>query len=319
MSMTTVAAKTYVARILGGESSQEALDMAGESILRGYQDWEAMRFWRFLLKDTSGSASVAVQSFPASTTINASPAGTLDFLNVGQPVTYVGVNNALPDGTTVATVTRNPDGTVFSVDLSQAFAGVGLETGTLTVTTGNIPIRQGINDYALPTDFAAAYTARLLTTNITLVWRDPRYWDRTVLPTAPGTPTSYTTYNPQSESTQNFGTSRLCFDCTPAAADTLFLRYYRRFVTTGTNVDMPDNYLYQFLDYCRNILLQTKLAQDNPAAYAALAHAGSEGARVADNDTTEDDDADSAMKSQYEMGSWGRPLWSNGQFDPYHS
>src|SRR5258706_7637321 len=83
MSMTVVAAKTYVARIIGGASSQEILDMAGEAILRSYQDWQAQKYWRFLLKDTSVVPTITgVTATAASAVINAPSTGALDAVNI---------------------------------------------------------------------------------------------------------------------------------------------------------------------------------------------------------------------------------------------
>jgi hypothetical protein len=109
----------------------------------------------------------------------------------------------------------------------------------------------------------------------------------------------------------------LKFDRIPDINDTMLLRYYRKFNTTGTNIDMIDDFLYQFLDYCANILLQRKEAQDDPAAYAKSVTDAAEGACKTDEEPTDDNDAEQAIKSQYEMGDWNRPIWGNGAFDPY--
>ena len=317
MSITTVNAKIYVARIIGGgASSQESLDMAGESILRGYQDWQGKKFWRFLLKDTTNTTALTVTATSGSAVVNAPSSGALDFVNVGQTVTVSGTAT-LPAGTTVSSYARNSDGTVASVTLSNVFGGVTDAAAVLTLGA-NIPVTAGTNDYNLPTDFNAPFTARLTVTPRPLTWRDQRWWDRVITDqTVRGTPLDYTTYNPYSELSQNFGTPHLKFDRIPDAADTLVLRYYRKFSTTGTNIDMPDEFLYQFLDYCRNILLATKRAQDDPAAYAQSVGAAAEGAAETDEEPTDDNDADQCMKSQWEMGDYNRPLWGNGSFDAF--
>lgn len=319
MSMTVVNARRYVSRIIGGEASQEALDMADEAILRGYQDMQAKKFWRFLLKDTTLATSVAsCNCSSGSATVSAPSTGAFDFVNVGQTVTVgAGDTVTLAADTTVSAVTRNSDGTVASITLSNAFGGTN-DTSTTLTFSANIPIRQGSNDYALPTDFYAPFTAQFQTVPRNLIWRDQRYWDRVqVNQSIEGTPSEYTTYNPYSDLTQNFGTTRLKFDVIPSSADTLLLRYYRRFNTTGTNIDMPDDLLYQFLDYCRSLLLTTKKAQDDPAGFAAHAGGAVQGAAESDDEPTDDNDTDLYMKSQYEMGNGNQPLWRNGQFDPY--
>jgi len=319
MAMTTVNAKIYVARIIGGGAeSQEPLDMAGEAILRAYQDWQNKKFWRFLLKDTSATTAVTgVTATGASATVNAPSVGAFDFVNVGQTVTISTGTATLAADTTVSSVTRGSDGVVTAIVLSNAFGGTTNSAATLTFSA-NIPITVGTNDLALPLDFNAPFSALTLTTKRTLVYRDQRWWDRTITDqTVRGTPAEYTTYNAYSELTQNFGTMRMKFDRIPDAADTLFLRYYRRFNTTGTYVDIPDDFLYQFLDYARQLLLITKKAQDDPAGYAASAKEGTESAVETDEENTDDNDAEQCMKSQYELGDNNRPLWGNGPFDPF--
>lgn len=317
MSMTSVNAKIYVARVVGGGSeSQESLDMAGESILRGYQDWQNKKFWRFLLKDTSATTAVAsCNAIGASASVSAPSTGAFDFVNIGQTVTIAAGTATLAAGTTVSSYTRNTDGTIATITLSNAFGGTTNAAATLTFSA-NIPVTAGVNDYNLPSDFNAPFTARLITNPRVLTWRDQRWWDRVIVDqTVRGTPTDYTTYNPYSDLTQNFGTTHLKFDRLPDVSDTLSLRYYRKFNTTGTYIDMIDDYLYQFLDYCRNILLATKTAQDNPSGYAESVKEAAEGAAETDEEPTDDNDADMCMKSQYEMGDYARPTWGNGPFD----
>lgn len=319
MSITLVNAKIYVARIIGGgANSQESLDMAGESILRGYQDWQNKKFWRFLLKDTSNTTAVTgVTATGASAVVNAPSTGALDFVNVGQTVTIAAGTATLVAGTTVSSFTRNTDGTIASITLSNSFGGSTNANATLTFSV-NIPITVGTNDYNLPNDFNAPFSALTLTNKFTLTWRDQRWWDRTITDqTVRGRPTDYTTYNPYSELTQNFGTHRLKFDRAPDTADTLLLRYYRGFNPSSTNIDMPDEFLYQFLDYCRNILLATKRAQDDPQSYANSVKEASEGAAETDEENTDDNDSEMGIKSQYEVGDFNRALWGNGPFDPY--
>lgn len=318
MSMTVVNARKYVARIIGGGAdNQESLDMADESILRGYQDWQAKKFWRFLQKDTSIATSVAgCTATLGESTVAAPSTGAFDFVNVGQTVTLTGTAT-LAAGTTISSYTRNSDGTVATITLSNSFGGSTNSNATL-VFSANIPVVAGTNEYNLPLDFSAPFTAQFTVNRATLTWRDQRYWDRAVPDqTSEGTPSEYTTYNPLSELSQNYGTKRLRFEVVPSSDDVLLLRYYRSFNTTGTYIDMPDEYLYMFLDYCRNLLLATKKAQDDPAGYGATVQNAAESAAENDEQPTDDDDADQCMKSQYEMGYSNRPLWGNGAFDPF--
>lgn len=323
MSMTLVDAKTYVAQIFGGTASQESLDMAGTAIRRAYSDWQIKHYWKFLLKDTSNATSVSASAAANGATLFANGTmialAALDFVNIGQTVTYSGSTGSLAANTTVLSYTRNSDGTIATVVLSNAVTGIGTtEAGTFTFSA-DIPIVAGTQDYNLPTDFFAAYTARTITNPRTLTWRDQRYWDRIIVnQTVRGFPAEYTTYNPISDETQNFGTQRLKLDVIPQANDTLRLRYYREFNQTGTYIDVPDQFLYPFLDYARGVLLATKKAADDPAAFLQSATQGAEASLEQDQEPTEDNDMDSYLKSQYEMGPLQRNLWNNGEFWPYN-
>jgi hypothetical protein len=320
MSMTTVNAKIYVARIIGGGAeSQESLDMAGEAILRAYQDWQNKKFWRFLLKDTS----------VANTTLSVhAHSGQAYVHEVGDPATATGILNAVNIGDTftadahftgtitVVSYTRDTSGNINLVTFdktSDASSAV-----TLTKTSVNIPVRAGVNDYNLPLDFFAPFSATLTTNKRTLTFRDQRWWDRVLVDqTVSRTPSDYGVYNAYSEETQNFGTKHLKFDSTPDGTDTLMLRYYRAFNPTGTYVDVIDDFLYQFLDYARSLLLATKRAQDDPQGYTAMSKDGTDSAVAQDEQVTDDDDFDRGLKSQYEVGDYNRPIWGNGPFDPY--
>jgi len=320
MSMTLVNAKIYVARVLGGAQNQEVIDMAAEAILRGYQDWQAQRFWRFLLKDTSIATAVSgITATGASASVTAPSTGAFDFVNVGQTVTISTGTATLAADTTVSSVTRNTSGVVTAITLSNAFGGTTNSSATLTFSA-DIPVIAGSNDYALPNDYNASATARLLTNPVTMAWRTPEYWDR-LQPddTLQGTPSEFTTYNPYSPLTQNFGDTRLKFDKVPAQNDTLRLRYFRRFTVDGTNIDMPDEVLYKFLDYCRSLLLEAKRAQDDPAGYRSSVLDSMKQAEQNDDQPNSESDAEECIKSQYEMWPMQPPLWRNGEFDPFRS
>jgi hypothetical protein len=311
MSISTVNAKLYISRVIGGGNSAQIQDLAGEALLRGYSDWEVERDWEFLLKDTTVATVIAgLTATAASAVVNAAVAGSLDFANVGQGVTISASDTAtLVADTTIASIVRGVDGVVTSITLSNAFGGTTDISSTLTFTA-DIPLIVGTNDYALPNDFGRAYTCRELVDPRTLTFRRQRLFDR-LYPdqTLQGLPLEYTTYNPYSPLTQNFGETRLKFDVIPSAIGTIRLRYYRKFITTGTNVDMPDDLLYKFLDYCRSVCLDLKRAQDDPAGYRRAQLASLKDAGAQDEEVTEDNDADNVMKSQYEMFGFYRGFW----------
>lgn len=318
MGMSTVNAKTYVARILGGTQSQNVLDMAGEALLRSYNDWQTARFWTFLLKDTSSATlATGVTATGASAIVNAPTTGAFDFVNVNQTVTVSSGTATLAAATTVSSITRGSDGVITSITLSAAFGGTTNTNATLTFTA-DIPIRIDVEEYNLPLDFSGSYSARLL--NDPKGWIahiDYKLWDRYQADHDVNLPIdAYTTYNPVSEMSQNFGTTRLRIFGLPDAANVLRLRYYRKFTTGGTNIDIPDEYLYKFLDYARGILLEVKRAQDDPGGYAASVAAAVASAQ--DNDEQPNEDEEQRMKSPYEMGA-NRPIVGNGQFstDPW--
>jgi len=306
--MTVVNAKLYVCRVLGGSASQESIDEAGEAILRAYQDWQDKHFWSFLLKDTTKSYTLTVTT-ASNQTVTPVTAGDLDFVNIGMTFTASNFTGTV----TVTAVTRGADGVVTSITVDKTASS---SANVAATWSQSIPVIAGTNDYAVPTDFNSPYTCRLLQNPRTLIYRDQRYWDRNITDqTAQGTPSEYTTYNPYSDLTQNYGTQHLKFDVIPGTADTLFIRYYRKFNVTGTNIDLPDDHLYQFLDYARGLLVANKAAKDNPAAFLKSVAEGAETARESDAEPNEDNDLDQCLKAGYENADFRRRLWGNGQFD----
>jgi len=318
MSMTTVQARVYIARVIGGAQSPAVIDAADEALRRGYSDWQTLRNWDFLLKDTSLTTSVTGVTCTVgagNATVSAPTSGVLDFVNVGQTVSVASGTATLAAGTTVASFTRNTDGTIATVTVSNAFGGT---TGSCTLTFGaNLHITAGTNDYNLPTDTHEIYTARFITNSKRpLMFKRQRDWDRMQWDqTVRGTPAEYTQYNPYSEATQNHGTPHLKFDRIPQQDDDLFLRYYRKFIVDGTYVDVPDRFLYPFLDHCRARALEAKRAQENPQVY--LDEQKEQSAKSAESEEEIEDDDDNYMKTQYEMGSSNnRPIVGNGDFWP---
>lgn len=325
MPMTLVNAKTYVSRVLGGGSSQETIDAAAEAIERGYSDWQMQKYWRFLLKNTSRTTSVSAPAAANGATLSANgtmiAANALNFVNIGQTVTYSGTNGSLAAGTTVSSYTRNTDGTIASIVLSNAVTGIGTtEAGTFTFSA-DIPIKDGTNEYNLPLDYNVAATAKFISTDKhrVLIYRDQAYWDR-VQPdeTLRGLAAEFTTFNPVSDATQNYGETRLKFDRIPDSDDTLRLLYFRKFNTTGTYIDIPDEYLYKFLDYCRSLLLEAKRAKDDPSGYRDSVIDAMTQAVSNDEEGSTESDVHDCIKSQYEMGLSGVPLWQNGDFNQYY-
>ena len=320
MSMTLVNAKRYIADIVGGRASQETLDAAGEAILRGYSDWEEKKFWIWLRKDTSSTTAVTgVTATAASAIVNAPSTGAFNFVNIGQTVTISAGTATLAADTTVSSYTRDASGNVATITLSNAFGGTTNTNATLTFSA-DIPIIIGTNEYNLPLDYNVGATAKFFAVQKRmLIWRTQEYWDR-VQPdeTLQGQASEFTTYNPVSELTQNYGDTRLRFDRIPDSTDTMRLRYYRKFNTTATSIDIPDALLYKFLDYCRSLLLEAKRAKDSPGEYRDSVIDSMEQAAIGDDERNTENDVDECIKSQHEMGISGVPLWRNGDFNSYY-
>lgn len=316
MAMTTVNARIYIARVIGGAQSPNAIDAADEALRRGYADWQTMRNWEFLLKDNSLATLVAgVTCTQGNATVSPPTASYFDFVNVGQTVTVSSGTATLAAGTTVSSITRGTDGAITSIVLSNAFGGT---TGSCTLSfSGYMHITAGTNDYSLPRDCYEPYSARFITNSKRpLTYKNQRQWDRTQWDqTTRGTPAEYTQYNPYSELSQDHGQTHLKFDVVPDQDDDLFLRYYRIFIVDGTYVDMHDKFLYPFLDYCRGLALAAKRAQENPTQF--MQDQKEQAEKSAEADDEHEDSEDCRMKSQYEQGSSNnRPIVGNGDFWP---
>lgn len=326
MPMTVTDAKSYIAGIIGGSNDPKALIRAAEALARAYTDWEIQKFWTFLLKDTRHTTLASAGTITNGVAVVAPlTTGAFDFVNIGQTVTVTAdgsPDTTLAADTTVSSYTRGSDGVITSITLSNAFAVAGggstTSTGVTLTFSADIPLRDSVGEYNVPLDFAGGYTSRLIDGPMTPVkYVDQRWWDKITLDqTLTGVPEAYTTYNPISEGAQNFGTSRLQVFKTPDGSYTLRLRYFRRFNQTGTYIDVPDQYLYQFLDYASSLMLTKKRAQDDPNAFARQTQNAFEGSQQADEQPNDDDDGDIRLKSPYEQGA-DRPIVGNGSFDPY--
>ena len=316
MAMTTVLGRVYIARVIGGANDPRVIDAADEALRRGYADWQIERNWDFLLKDNSLPTLVAsVTCTQGSAVVSPPTSGYFDFVNVGQTVAVSTGTATLVANTTILSYTRNTDGTVATITLSNSFGGT---TGTCTLSFGAyLHITAGTNDYNLPRDCWEPYTARFITdSHRPLSYKQQRTWDRQQWDqTIQGTPCEYTTYNPYSELTQDHGATHLKFDVVPSRADDIFLRYYRTFIVDGTYIDMIDDFLYPFLDHCRARALEAKRAQENPQAY--LQEQKETMDKAVSSEDEKEDSEDIRMKSQYETGAmWDRPIVSGGDFWP---
>jgi len=307
-------ARKYVAGILGGARSSQLMDSAEEAILRAFEDWQAAKFWRFLLKDTAtGFKVTSCITTSASAVVTNATTGALDAVNIG--ITAAGTN--IPAGTTVLSFTRNDDGTVATVTLSN-----NVSTGsTQTITFGgDIPIIAGVQEYNAPPDFGSWYHGRTTINKWPLSFIEYRDWNRSVIDhTVQGIIEAATVYNPVSMLTQDKGTKRLRTFRISHLADILFIQYYRVFDKLADPLDIPDKVQYKFMDYARWRLLESKTAHDDRLPQIEKMALGSLAQAMA-NDEGESEDEDVVMKSQMDVfGANGgvRPLWGNGPFWPY--
>ncbi len=318
MSISRANAQKYVAGILGGARSSQMMDAAEEALLRSFEDWQAAKFWRFLLKDTArGFRVTGVTATLASAVVNAPTSGALDAVNVGVTVTISSGTATLAAGTTVLSYTRNTDGTLATITLSNSFGGTTNTNATLTFG-GDIPIIAGTQEYNAPPDFQSFYHGRTLVNKWPLSYIEYRDWNRAVTDhTVQGVVEAITVYNPDSELTQGYGTKRLRTFRISSLSDTLYMQYYRVFSKLADPLDIPDDIQYKFLDYASWRLLERKTAHDDRLPQIEKMALGSLAQAMA-NDEEETEDEDNGMKSQMEVfGQNGgrRPLWSNGPFD----
>jgi hypothetical protein len=296
----------YVAGILGGSRSPQILDAAEEALLRAFEDWQAAKFWRFLLKDTAAGFKVVSCTVSDSVlTVSAPTTGAFDGVNIGITVTGTDIQA----NTVVTAYTRNEDGTIATITLSLMPTKDASETLTFG---GNIPIIAGTQEYNAPPDFGSFYHGRTLVNKWPLSYIEYRDWNRsTVDHTVQGVIEAITVYNPVSELTQNYGTKRLSTFRISHLADVLFMQYYRSFNKLADPVDIPDAVQYKFLDYAQWRLLEKKTAHDDRLPQIEKMALGALGQAITD-DEEETEDEDVYMKSQMEMfGQTGgqRPLW----------
>ena len=311
LSISRSDAKIYIARAIGGAKNPDKLAMAEEALKRAFNEWQNEKDWEFLLKDTSFGFNVdSCVTTTSVATISAPSSGAFDGVNVGITVSGTGV----AANTTVASYTRNTDGTIASITVTPVIT----TGGTITLTFGGtIPIVAGTKDYNLPTDFFRHYGLRLTSSlKWPLTFVRPRDWNTITLDqTIEGPPVYYTIFNDRGPLTQNKGTYRLRILPISASPDIAHLEYYRKFNTDADPLDMDGTILYKFLDYCRGHLVATQRAFDDPAMLMEGVANGLQKAKSKDELFGEDEEI--VMRSRQEMG-MNPPLWTNGEFNQFY-
>lgn len=252
MSMTFAAAKKYIAGIIGGQNNPQIIDAAEEALYRTYEDWEVIRNWSFLLKDTSLGFTVDNCTNATGTTLTPPTVGAFDAVNPTIVVTGTGVS----EGTTISSVVRNANtghitSIVTSGSVSEALTG---RTLTFSADIPLITTTPQVN-YSAPTDFRTADHARLLTTKTVVDYIEDRLWNKLHPDTLAATGVTQYTVNYHSKVLRVFGI--------PKTTELLRLQYYRCFNKTADPIDIPDTHLYRFLDYAQWRLLEKKNAHDD--------------------------------------------------------
>jgi hypothetical protein len=303
MAMTLTDAKTYVAKIIAGQADANILSAAGDAIVATYNKWSTLRDWTFLLRDTSEGFSVATCVIAGDgVTVTHATTGALNAVNKGATVTgYSGGSGTI----TVDTVTEGSTG-VTAFTLSSA-----VTPGTATLAfSADIPVIASQQRYNLPTDFAKPYSARLLTLRIPLAYVKKREIHRKIYDhTVTGMPEAYTTFRPHTFNASSPHTHIDLFRI-PNADDTLRLMYYRSFNPAATTLDIPDEYLYDFLDDARVRLLKVK-AENDPRLAALMAETQLALSRIVEDDEVETEDEDLRLMSQMEMGGNRRAIYND--------
>lgn len=288
MSMTRADAKNYIARVLSAVQSQQAQVWAEESLQRAFTDWQLARNWEFLLKDTSLQRNIGFLPYISGQTIYTLSSHLTAFrgANVGQEV-FASVFTG--GKTTIANLTYADNGQLATVVFA---APANTTISVATSLSADIPINVGQTDYNLPVDFYAPATTRILGSSGQKIEyiRNGTWYRAATAPDNNGAVDFYTLFNARSALTTNYGETRLRLRRPPEKADTLRVEYFRTFDRDSDPLDIPDDYLYKFLDYCRALILESRRAADDPGAYAQRALSGLGQAVLSDSEQADDED-----------------------------
>ena len=250
MSMTLANADTYISRIIGGSGDTGIKAQARDALTSAMEELLHRNNWTYLRQDTSLSFTVADCAYTDETEIDTTTANGFKNVLVGMTVT----GTEIPADTTVASITSNT-----KLILSAATTN-GAQTGETLTFGGTIPIVSGTEYYTLPSAFWKPMSARLISARKDeLSYIPPGRYDATSYDqTVQGTVVAYTIYNANIFDASGTQQTKIRFIRKPGAADVCLLKYYRLPDLTGTYVDVPDEYLYTFLDLGRVHLLRTK-------------------------------------------------------------
>ena len=267
MSMTLANADIYIARIIGGVGDTAIISQSRDALKSAFEELLHRNNWQYLQVDTSRSFTVAGGNSQDDDAIITTDV-TDGFKNVlvGMTVTGTGVaaGAKVLTKTSVSTLVLDIDGT----------AGVTDNSTTFTFG-GTIPIISGTDEYELPDRFWKPLSCRFTSARYTKIhYLTVEQWDAiSGDQTNQGTTHAYTVYNGGRVFDPNtLQRDYLRFIRPPGANDVCLFKYYRLPNFSGTYVDIPDEYLYAFLDLAQIHLLLKKDAASNriPFLYRLL-------------------------------------------------
>jgi hypothetical protein len=245
MSITYTDAQTYTARVLGASGDNVQLAAAADSIKAAIQEWNLRHDFSYLLMDTSGGFTVATCTQTLGTTLTTTVTNGFAGVNIGQTAV----------GATIGTVTVTA---IVSTTVLTVMGGSNAGPETMTFSA-DIPVISGTDTYNLPSPIGRPYSARLLTNEWTLEFKEQRNIDRSFVSQTPAsTPFYYNLFNTGSFSTGRQNGKIRLFPI-PGNTDTLRVRYFRPIAEPsagGDNLDVPDTYVYALLDLARYMFLR---------------------------------------------------------------
>lgn len=252
MPMTLAAADTYVSRIIGGAGAANVVTQARDALKASYNELLHRNNWSWLGVDTAQTFTVGTGSTNSNTTITTTV--TDGFKNVLVGMTVADDGSDIPADTKVASIETN-----LSLTLDTAATGTTADTVIFTFG-GTIPIIDGTADYKIPAEFWKPLSARLVSTQFRpLNYMRIQNWDsRSYDQTQKGAVVAYTIWDGSTFDPNTTQQSFIKFIRVPAADDVCLLRYWRKPDFTGTYMDVPDEFLYVFLDYAQLHLLRQK-------------------------------------------------------------
>jgi hypothetical protein len=249
--MTRTDAKTYIARALSGSSETEQLAHAQDALFAAIQEWNLRHDWSFRLMDTSGGFSVATCTLTG-TALTTSATNGFAGVNIGQTAT----------GATIGTVTVTAIVSSTAVTVSGGSDG-GPETLTFSA---DIPIIAGTDTYNLPSPVKRPYSARLVTSNRNLDYKEQRTIDREYTNlSVGGTPYCYNLFNSMAFST-SYQNGKIRVFPVPSDADTLRARFHTPIPEPGGEsavLEVLDRYVYALLELGRYYFLKNS-DSENP-------------------------------------------------------